>query len=205
MACGQEAVSSTRSRARSARPWDQPGPGMRIPGPYRARFVCEQVLRASAHSFHTPTTFYWFSLREQEQPCLARLRRPTRCWPPNHLDSLRRAHLLPQGRPSPRPPGGRSWRLATLERADPVGRPDRRAVGRDAGRARRHRHGALCPGQAPGGRARAGPRRRAGTAAARHRAPPAGAAGRARLRRRARAADARMRRQPLLAAHLRSR
>ena len=58
-----------RGRARPL-PWDQTGPGMRIPGPYRAIFGREQVFRVSAHSIHTPTTFYWFSLREQEQPCL---------------------------------------------------------------------------------------------------------------------------------------
>ena len=124
---------------------------------------------------------------------------------PNHLDSLRHAHLLPQGRPPPAPPSRVPRRVAALERADPLRRPDRCRLGRGAGAAGRDRHGALGARRSPRRGARAGSRRRAGPAAARHRPAPAGAAGRADLGRRAGLADAGVRREPLLAAHLRRR
>ena len=194
------------SAGQNARPRPTPGgPGTRIPGPYMLRSSLEQVFAGWSHILHTPITFYWFSLLEQQERHPQRVVASTRCVPPNHLDSLRRAHLLPQGRPPQRPPGRGPRRVSALERADPLGRPDRRVLGRAAGRAGGDRHGAVGAREAAGRRARAGPRRRSGPPAARHRAPPAGAAGRARIRRRPGAADAGVRRQPLLAAHLRPR
>ena len=67
-----------------------------------------------------------------------------------------------QGRPPQAPPGGCPRRVAALERADPLRRPDRRQGRRGSGRARGHRHGAVGSRQAPGRRPRAGPRRGAG-------------------------------------------
>ena len=172
-----------------------------IQTPIRLRAGLSRVFSTPSHSYYV----YWddFTLHQRRTCPRGSTRGVGRRAPPNHLDSLRRAHLLPQRRPSQATPGCRPWRVPALERADPLRCTDRCQGRRDAGRSVRDRHGAIGAGQTRRGRcARTRPGRGAGTPAARHRAPSAGAAGRPELRRWARLADARVRRQPLLAAHL---
>ena len=140
---GQTAVRSTFAGSRSARCRHLGDRGRASPVHTCSECRDLQRERRWSHTVHTPTTATGLLKEQQRRTPPRALQGATLCAPPNHLDSFRRAHLVPQGRSSQAPPGCRPRRVAALERPDPLGRPDRGAVRRGAGAAGGDGHGAL--------------------------------------------------------------